>query len=92
MQVYDAATNAGADDIVPALDEDEQLEGYKVGNKLALASSKQHCAEHSQHPSAFNHVLSVTLVGGLFQCFGFLYACALHISFQNGWSTLQSPS
>ena len=30
LQVYEVATNAGAEDIVPALDEDEQLEGYKV--------------------------------------------------------------
>ena len=30
LQVYEVATNAGAEDIVPALDEDEHLEGYKV--------------------------------------------------------------
>lgn len=30
MQVYEVASDAGAEDIVPALDEDEQLEGYKV--------------------------------------------------------------
>lgn len=30
LQVYEVATNAGAGDIVPALDEDEHLEGYKV--------------------------------------------------------------
>ena len=40
MQVYDAATNAGAEDIVPALDEDEKLEGYKVSNKVPIVSQE----------------------------------------------------
>ena len=30
VQVFEAATDAGADDIVPANDMDEHLEGYKV--------------------------------------------------------------
>ena len=30
MQVFEVATDAGADDIVPANDEDDHLEGYKV--------------------------------------------------------------
>lgn len=32
LQVYDVATDAGADDIVPATDEDDRLEGYKVSH------------------------------------------------------------
>ena len=30
LQVYEVATDAGAEDIVQARDDDEQLEGYKV--------------------------------------------------------------
>ena len=36
MQVFEVATDAGADDIVPANDEEDHLEGYKV----TLASSR----------------------------------------------------
>ena len=32
LQVFEVATDAGADDIVPATDEDDRLEGYKVSH------------------------------------------------------------
>ncbi len=36
VQVFEVATDAGADDIVPANDEDDHLEGYKVTLALSL--------------------------------------------------------
>ena len=34
LQVFEVATDSGADDIVPATDEDDRLEGYKVRSLL----------------------------------------------------------
>lgn len=38
IQVYEVASDAGAEDILPALDEDEHLEGFKVSICLHLCS------------------------------------------------------
>ena len=38
LQVFDVATDAGANDIVPATDEDDRLEGYKVSHYCIMCA------------------------------------------------------
>ena len=45
LQVFEVATDSGADDIVPSTDDDDQLEGYKVSTQYPPST---HC---TQYPS-----------------------------------------